>query len=155
MFFRHSYDKLIYPLLAIVALTAVSFRPKYHLRGDMPPDFFPTMAANSSPQKRSLDQKIAWAYWESAQMNIQWKYPHGQTLPPDPPPEFRVDAKALGSSADDPATRQLFWRRLQQVWYSPETWQKQYEWSLDWASDPISSGAEWLKDKVGGVTSSR
>lgn len=145
MFFRHSYDKLIYPLVLLAGLAAISYRPRYHLRGDMPPEFFPT-SASTTAAKRSLDQKIAWAYWESAQMDIQWKYPHGKTLPADPPPEFRVDARALGPNAADPVTRQLYWRRLQDIWYVPETWQKQYEWDWDWASDPLSSAGQSLRD---------
>jgi len=149
MFFRHSYDKLIYPIIALGLLSAVSFRPKYHLRGDMPSEFFPPTSNSTTAAKRSLEQKIAWAYWESAQMNIQWKYPHGQTLPTDPPSEFRVETKALGPSATDPATRQLYWRRLQQVWYAPGTWEKQYEWDMSWASDPLSSGADWLRNETG------
>jgi hypothetical protein len=148
MFFRHSYDKLIYPLVLLLVLAAVSFRPKYHLRGDMPPEFFPATAVSTNAAKRSLDQKIAWAYWESAQMEIQWKYPHGRTLPPDPPDEFRVDAKALGPGANDPALRQLYWRRLQQVWYVPDTWQQRYEWDMSWAGDPLTSAGVWLRDQV-------
>lgn len=146
MFFRHSYDKLIYPLVLFALLVAVSYRPKYHLRGDMPPDFFPASASKTTSAQRSLDQRVAWAYWESAQMDIQWKYPHGQTLPSDPPPEFHVDAKALGPAASDPATRQLYWRRLQSVWYARETWQEQYEWDMSWASDPVSSAGHWLQE---------
>ena len=148
MFFRHSYDKLIYPLVLLLVLAAVSFRPKYHLRGDMPPEFFRAASSSSTAAKGALDQRIAWAYWESAQMDIQWKYPHGRTLPPDPPPEFRVDAKALGPSANDPATRQLYWRRLQSVWYTPETWQRKYELDMNWARDPLSSAGSWLREEV-------
>ena len=150
MFFRHSYDKLLYPLILFVALLAISYRPKYHLRGDMPPGFFQP-STGMTAAKRSLDQKIAWAYWESAQMDIQWKYPHGETLPADPPSEFRVDARALGAEAADLATRQLYWRRLQDVWYVPETWQKQYEFDLGWLSNPLVSIGEWLRDASGRI----
>jgi hypothetical protein len=148
MFFRHSFDKLIYPVLALALLAAFSYRPKYHLRSDMPPEFFRSFATSDAKGKQSLDQKIAWAYWESAQMDIQWKYPHGKTLPSDPPLEFRVNAQALGPAAADPAIRQLFWRRLQDVWYAPETWQKQYEWDWSWASDPLSSAGQWLREEA-------
>jgi hypothetical protein len=95
-----------------------------------------------------LDQKIAWAYWESARMDIQWKYPHGQTLPPDPPQEFRVDAKALGPGATDPATRQLYWRRLRSVWYTPETWERKYVFDMNWASDPLGAAGTWLREEI-------
>ena len=152
MFFRHSFDKLIYPLLALALLAAMSYRPKYHLRPDMPPEFSRQVTAASTQGKQKLDQKIAWAYWESAQMDIQWKYPHGKTLPSDPPTEFRIDARALGPDAADPATRQLYWRRLQDVWYMPEMWQKQYEWDWSWAGDPFTSGGEWLKEQVERLT---
>jgi len=150
MFFRHSYDKLLYPLILFVALLAISYRPNYHLRGDMPPGFFqPSTGVTAA--KRSLDQKIAWAYWESAQMDIQWKYPHGATLPADPPNEFRVEARALGADAADLATRQLYWRRLQDAWYVPETWQKKYEFDLGWLSNPVTSIGEWLRDASGRI----
>jgi len=147
MFFRHSFDKLIYPVVGLALLAAVSYRPKYHLRPDMPPEFFRS-TTSSAKAKQSLDQKIAWGYWESAQMDIQWKYPHGKTLPADPPSEFRIDAQALGPLASDSVTRQLYWHRLQDVWYTPETWQKEYEWSWDWASDPLTSAGQWLRDKA-------
>lgn len=146
MFFRHSYDKLIYPLLLLAGLAAISYRPVYHLRADMPPDFFPTKTRSTTAEKRALDHKIAWAYWESAQMDIQWKYPHGKMLPTDPPPEFRVDARALGPDAAGDATRQLYWRRLQELWYIPETWQRNYEWDLGWVSDPLTSAGQMLRD---------
>ena len=40
MFFRHSTDKLIYPLIVLVILVAISYRPAYRLRPDMPQGFF-------------------------------------------------------------------------------------------------------------------
>ena len=148
MFYRHSYDKLIYPLIAFVGLVAISYQPRYHLRSDMPAEFARAAPLATSGEKRSLDQKIAWAYWESVQMDVQWKYPHGHGLPVDPPAEFRVDARALGPVAADPATRRLYWQRLQEIWYAPGTWQKQYEWSWGWASDPLTSSGQWLKEKA-------
>ncbi len=147
MFFRSHLDKLVYPVIAVVLLLLVSYRPKYHLRTEMPPGFF--SEANSAPsQKRGLEQRIASAYWESAQMDVQWKYPYSHPLPPDPPPEFKIDAPALGPAASDPATRALYWHRLQQVWYLREAWNKEYEWDWNWASDPIVNGGQWLRDRA-------
>ena len=145
MFFRHHGDKLMYPLLVFVLLAIVSYRPKYHLKNQMPPGFF-SASTSDPPQKRSLDKRIAWAYWENAQMNIQWKYPYSHALPNDPPPEFSVDMRALGPGASDPSTRLLYWRRLQQVWFLPETWKKDYEWDWTWISDPLTSASEWMKN---------
>src|SRR5215831_18989372 len=151
MFFRHSIDKLIYPVVGAVVLIVASYRPAYRLRPDMPQDFF----ASTSPcgPKRSVEQKIACAYWDSAQMNIQWKYPHEHPLPDNAPPEFRIDAAALGPLASDAGTRELYWHRLQQIWYSPDAWKTQYEWNWNWISDPLDAVGQWLKDTTNRIFS--
>jgi hypothetical protein len=153
MFFRHSYDKLIYPLLILTVFVLISYRPAYHLRPDMPSGFF--AADGPCGPKRPVEQKIACAYWDSAQMNIQFKYPHAHPLPMDVPPEFIVDAPALGPAVSSPATRELYWHRLQQVWYLPETWKETYEWNLTWASDPLDAAGQWLRDSIGKAFSVR
>jgi len=153
MFFRHSADKLIYPLIVLAFLVVISYRPAYRLRPDMPQIFF--AADQPCGPKRPVEQKIACAYWDSAQMNIQWKYPHGHPLPVDVPSEFGIDAPALGPTASAPATRELYWRHLQQVWYLRETWKETYEWHWGWASDPLNSGAQWLRDTMGKLFSIR
>ena len=147
MFFRSHLDKLLYPVIAVVLLLIVSYRPKYRLRADMPTAFF-SEKSSAPGQKPGLEQRIAAAYWESAQMDVQWKYPYSHPLPPEPPPEFKIDAPALGPAASDAATRVLYWRRLQQVWYSPEAWDKDYEWDWNWASDPLATAGQWLRDKA-------
>lgn len=147
MFYRHSYDKLIYPSLAFLILLGVSYHSKYRLRSEMPKTFFSDNTdSQNQTRKTSLEKRIAWAYWESAQMNVQWKYPHGSTLPEDPPSEFRVEASTLGPDASDPVLRAFYWHRLQQVWPLPEAWKQEYGFSFDWASDPIASASQWLKD---------
>lgn len=146
MFLRRNTDKLILPMLAVIALVALSYRPKYHLRSDMPQAFYPQ---DSRGSQASLNEKIAWAYWENAQMDIQWKYGHGRPLPADPPAEFQISAKALGPTAADPATRLLYWRRLQQVWILPETWDKKYELDWRWMQDPFSGIGQWFSNRPG------
>ena len=146
MFFRSHLDKLVYPVIAVVLLLIISYQPKHHLRADMPAGFF--SEASSPDQKRGLERRIAAAYWESAQMDVQWKYPYSHPLPPEPPPEFKIDAPALGPSASDPATRALYWHRLQQVWYLPEAWDKDYEWDWSWVTDPLTNGGQWLRDRA-------
>lgn len=153
MFFRHSADKLIYPLGALAIVVAISYRPAYRLRPDMPQSFF-AADAPCGP-KRPVEQKIACAYWDSAQMNIQWKYPHAHPLPVDVPADFSIDAPALGPIASDPRTRELYWHRLQQIWYLPETWKESYQWNWNWASDPLNSVSDWLKETAGRLFSTR
>lgn len=146
MFFRHSTDKLLYPLLFGVVLVLLTYRPAYRLRNDMPHDFY--AASEPCGPKRPLEQKIACAYWDSAQMNIQWKYPHGHALPDDAPNEFSINAPALGPQASSPVIREMYWHHLQHVWNLPETWKQQYEWNWAWASDPVTSIGEWLRKTV-------
>jgi hypothetical protein len=143
MFFRHHSDKIILPIIFVIVLFASSYRGKYHLKSDMPAAFF---GENLPSKKTSLDEKIARAYWKSAQMNIQWRYPYSSPLPPDPPAIFQVNAPDLEPSASNPATRLLYWQHLQRVWYSPEIWQKDYAWDFSWISDPLAAGGTWLKN---------
>ena len=145
MFIPRHTDKLIIPFIVVILLFASSYRAKYHLRTEMPQAFF---AEDTKSQKPSLEEKIAWAYWESALMDVQWKYPHSHVLPMDPPTEFRVDATALGPKASDAATRELYWRHLQRVWYEPDTWQKDYGWDFSWLSNPAESGGDWLRNAM-------
>jgi hypothetical protein len=147
MFFRHSLDKLIYPVIAGAIIVLVSYRSSYRLRADMPQTFYESKVPCGP--NRPLDQRIACAYWDNAQMNVQWKYPHGTLLPVNVPPEFVVDAPALGPEASSQPTRQLYWHRLQQVWNIPETWTQTYEWNWGWAKDPLNSAGEWLRDTAG------
>ena len=151
MFFRHHSDKVMLPIIFVIALFVSSYRGKYHLKAQMPAAF---LGQDLPSKKASLEEKIAEAYWKSAQMNIQWRYPYSSPLPPDPPPVFQINAPDLGPAASNPATRSLYWQHLQRVWYSPEIWEKHYGWDFSWISDPLASGGTWLKnitDKAFGV----
>ncbi len=139
MYFRHHTDKLIYPIIVLLFLLWISYRPKYHLRPEMP-TAFPVVGGG----KNDLQRRIAGAYWQSALTDVQWKYAYGHSLPFDPPLEFRADVKALGPVASDESLRVLYWHRLQQLWTSPEAWTKSYEWDWSWVSDPFTSASEWL-----------
>src|SRR5437762_4997361 len=113
MFYRHSADKLIFPVIGLILVMTVSYRPTHHLRTEMPAAFFSAASDLKRTEKVATEKKIAWAYWESAQMDVQWKYGYRHSLPVDPPREFRVDARALGPDASDPTVRLLYWHRLQ------------------------------------------
>ena len=147
MFYRHHVDKLIFPFLAIVFLLILSYQPNYHLRSTMPVEFYPGAVPNEAPIP-DKDGRIAWAYWESAQMSVQWKYGHAHPLPSNPPSEFHVDIPILGPAASDPAVRLFYWHRLRLVWNSPSVWQKDYAWNFGWIRDPLDSIGEWIRDSV-------
>jgi len=142
MFLRHHTDKLIYPIIVLLLLVYISYRPTYRLRAEMPSGFF------SAPEtaKNDIQRRIARSYWQSALTDIQWKYSHGQLLPADPPQEFRADPKLLGPLAGDATERTLYWHRLRDVWELPDTWTEKYEWDWSWTNDPFTSASEWLHE---------
>ena len=145
MFYRHYSDKLVYPILALILFLIVSYRPVYHLRPGMPQEFYaPSIAGAARPSEH--EQRVAQAYWQSAQMNVQWKYAQGHPLPVDVPADFSVDQRALGPAASDPAVRAFYWRRLQLIYTSPNAWQKDYEWNFGWINDIGTSIADWVRD---------
>ena len=147
MFFRHSAYKLIYPLIAAALIISFSYRPRYRLRDEMPAEFF-SEATISEPrgQDASREKSIAWAYWQSAQMDIQWKFPHGRVLPLNPPPDFRIQQQTVKPNASDAALRQHYWSRLRQVWNSPEVWRTEYVWDWTWISDPLPLLEQWKRE---------
>lgn len=147
MFFRHALDKVIIAVVVGIILVVISYHPQYRLRSDMPQGFFkPTTASEAG--KRSIEERIAWGYWESAVMDVQWRYSRVQPLPSEPPAEFHLNAAALGPAASDPATRLLYWKRLQQVWLEPSTWTQHYEWNWNWAHDPIDAAGSWIRHEA-------
>jgi hypothetical protein len=137
MLIRWKIEKIVIPLLAVGLLAYMSYRPKFRLRPDMPPAFADVSSSLPS-QKRIPEQVIAKAYWECAVTEIQWKYSRTY-LPPSPPPDFTIASEAAGPNANDPDTRARYWLKLQEVWYLPNTWDKSYEWDLEWLKDPLVS----------------
>jgi hypothetical protein len=133
MFFDRQTEVLLIPIILIFVLFVFignSHRDgRYHLRTEMPAAFFPV---DTNAKRPSLDERIAWAYWETAVMEVQWKYGYYHPLPSDPPAEFQIDATALGPEAADPATRMLYWHRLQRIWYLSETWQRDSGSGFSW-----------------------
>jgi hypothetical protein len=140
MFIRRRLDKLILPLMAIAAFCAVSYRPRFHLNPSMPREFADAASA-TTPQKRVSEERIAKAYWQCAVYDVQWKRGFGTPLPNDPPAEFALAPQVPGA---DTATRTRYWRRLQQAWYSPGVWKKDYQWDTSWTFDWVRNAGEWL-----------
>jgi hypothetical protein len=143
MFFNRQTAALFFPiillfvlLLRFALLGGSQDKGRYHLRTEMPAAFF---QVDTKSKKPSLDERIAWAYWETAVMEVQWKYGYYYPLPPDPPAEFQIDATALGPEAADPATRMLYWHRLRRIWYLSETWQRDSGWGFSWLGDHRAS----------------
>ena len=89
-----------------------------------------------------MEEKIARAYWECVVNQVQWKYAYGYRLPASPPAEFTINGVA------DSDSRARYWRRLQQVWYLPTSWKKDYEWDTSWATQWFVTSAQWLYSHI-------
>ena len=143
MFIRRKFDKLL--VVAVVAglFLYASVRAEFRVRTEMPPEFVDR--SNATPANDpGLEQETARAYWNCAVTEIQWKYGYGYQLPPAPPPEFTVKLKG----AADAATRGRYWHRLQQVWFLPSTWTKEYKWDFAWLRNPLAAAGDWWQEQL-------
>ena len=147
MLIRRKFDKVVMVAVGVGILVYASTRPKLRLRSEMPLEFVD--APRSWPaEKREPEKTVARAYWNCAVTVIQWKYGFGSRLPPAPPQEFRIMAPDQREGATDADARLRYWRKLQQIWYLPSYWRKDYGRNLRWLTDPLKSAAKWLRDYV-------
>ncbi len=137
MLIRWKIEKFVIPLLVVGFVAYMSYRPKSQLRLDMPPAFIDASSSLPSP-KRVSEEVLAKAYWDCAVTEIQWKYSRAY-LPPTPPPEFKVGGEDSGVIPSDADDRARYWKKLQEVWYLPTTWNESYEWDMGWLRYPIVS----------------
>lgn len=52
-------------------------------------------------------------------------------------------------------SRLRYWRRLQELWVSPEAWQRSREWNTEWMTGPVTEAVEWSEDYVRNWTGTR
>jgi hypothetical protein len=140
LFKRQKVDWLLVTLILVGLFLFASYQPRLRLRPDMPAEFVDQSADAS---KNGEERKIAQAYWDCLVDDVQWKYGFGHSLPVDPPAEFSLGVKDKNN--EDSATRIRYWRRAEHLWYLRSSWKKEYEWSVDWTTDWLQSGAEWLR----------
>jgi hypothetical protein len=117
----------------------------------MPAEFVDVSNIDNARQ-RILEQKLAKAYWDCAVETIQWQYTYGSRLPQDPPQNFVPAGADLTTLA--PTTRARYWRKLQEVWYMPTAWQKNYEWDTSWTTswiNQVKSAGNWLYSRMSAV----
>ncbi len=151
MFLRRKLDKLVIPVLAAGIFVYASYRPRFRLRAEMPPEY---MELSSQHGSKVAQENLARAYWKCAVTEIQWKYGYGHRLPADPPTDF---TPALGGnrSTADSATRDRYWHRLQQAWYVPSNRTKAYEWDFSWLTGWITAAGDWLSEHFPSLQNSR
>ena len=151
LFMSRPFEKVL--IVAAIAgfFVIISLRPAYQLRGDMPEDFI-EVPGSGAPEKQAAEEKIARAYWDCAVKVIQWEYGFGQTLPPQPPVDFRITKNDSEIDAVEAAGRAHYWLRLQKVWYAPSIWKRNFEWDFSWVHRPVELGLQAIQRIERGLT---
>jgi hypothetical protein len=133
-------------LAGVLVVAYAAFQAKFHLRAEMPPEFVED-SPSWSAQKQAQEARMARAYWQCA-LAIQWQYGYGKRLPDDPPPEFLITTQEVGTAAFDAGSRLRYWRRLQHVWYLPDSWEKTYTLDAGSLTASLRSAGDWLEQEV-------
>jgi hypothetical protein len=141
LFKRQKTDWVLFALVALGVCLYASYRPRFRLRAEMPPEF---VDPDANAARKSAEQQIAQAYWKCLVDDVQWRYGYGHSLPGEAPVEFNLGMLGKTSVPEDQATRIRYWRRAQRFWYIRNAWSEEYEWSLDWTTDWLQTGGDWL-----------
>ena len=144
MLFSKKTVTLIFIATVLGLVVFASFQPTLRLKHEMPKMFMDDISS-WSPQKRAQEEKMARAYWQCALNSVQWNYGYGHRLPDDPPPEFLVTAKEVGTAASDTGSRLRYWRNLERVWYHPNTWERTYGFDLNSVSASLQAAGTRLE----------
>jgi hypothetical protein len=109
-----------------------STRAVMHLQAEPPAEFMDVRPEWDAKQRR-IEERLAQAYWQCAVKVMQQRYPFSTLLPGEPPPEFKIDARAFpdlppGISLE----RDRYWQNLRKVWVKPEAWSRTYELDTNW-----------------------
>lgn len=149
MALKRKYDVPIIIALVLAGLVYASSRTEFHLRTDMPVEFFD--ASHLPPAKRAAERKVAQKYWNCAVNLVQWKYGYASRLPEDPPAEFSVSASDVGAAANDEALRRQYWSKLRTVWNVPTAWKTEYVWSSVSFQRALRGGGDWWAQMTRGL----
>ena len=140
---KRKYDIVFIVLIAVALAGYASIGSEYRLRSEMPAEFFEASRAPSA--KRAGDEKVARAYWNCAETQVQWRYGYAHRLPEDAPAEFVVTVDQAGNAANDKALRERYWQKLRDVWGISTVWHKEYEWNPDTLRNSLQSAGQWLE----------
>ena len=117
-------------MIMVASLLAVSgsTHSVMQLQSEAPAQFIeqnPTWNA----KRRAREEEMAQAYWRTAVLDVQERYPFGSQLPVDPPDEFQVDIKYVptGGAKALAESRALYWEKLRATWGQREVWVESQE----------------------------
>jgi hypothetical protein len=140
-------------LLPAGVVFALCYRPVMRLRPAPPPGFAETGSAWDAT-RQAAEARAAEAYWQLALNIVQWKFPFGTELPLEPIAEFRLDEKDFPRSgiAAAPATRARYWKKLREMWSSPQIWNRAYVWNSGWLWEALLNFTEAVSRFVHRIT---
>jgi hypothetical protein len=121
--------------------------PILRLQSSPPPEFIDN-ARKMSHDPGQPESRVALAYWNVAVDSIQAKYPPKKSLPAAPPPEFRIDSKLTGQSANSDEDRAIYWHRLRDVWSDNEVWQESHGWNTEWFMDFLGDVGQYADQSL-------
>lgn len=150
MFVKRKFDRVALVILVLGAAAYAAFQPRFHLRPNMPVEFFDASAPRA--HGKANEQKMAQAYWDCAVKEIQWKYGYGYRLPESPPPEFTVTRQEVGPAADDQQVRERYWQKVRMVWNLPSAWKTDYGLDLTSMKRSFQSAGDWLQELMWRLT---
>jgi hypothetical protein len=124
-------------LIMVASLLAVSLSTHtvMQLRNDVPAEF-----ADDNPtwnaKRRSREQEVAQAYWRTAAVALQAKYPFASDLPADPPDEFQVDSTYAPAGGPKALAdlRLHYWDRVREAWHQRSFWVEIQEPDTTWSA---------------------
>ena len=118
----------------VLILGYLLIRPTARL-ADKPPAEFTNPRAEWDASRKAVERELALAYWQRAEIDVQWHHSYGSELPEQPPEGFKIDTRQFrGNPAALAESRVRYWRRLRKVWSRPETWETSYEWNTEWVT---------------------
>ncbi len=120
--------------------------PLVRLQSEPPSEFIGRHAVDR--RQAEPEKVIAQAYWNVAVQSIQWKYSPKRSLPYDPPPNFRINEQSKELSDAVNVDRNVYWRRLRDVWQRPDAWRVSYGWNTDWVNRSLMVLQEYANDSL-------
>ena len=118
-------------LLMVASLLGVSLSTTHaviQLQNDPPAEFIDDNPSYNA-KRRAREEDVAQAFWRTAVMDLQERYPFGSQLPFDPPDEFQIDKKyaPTGGSKALADMRSLYWDKLRDMWGQRRFWVESQE----------------------------
>jgi hypothetical protein len=113
---------------SVLGLSLSTTHAVIQLQNDPPTEFIDDNPSYNA-KRRAREEEVAQAFWRTAVMDLQERYPFGSQLPFDPPEEFQVDKKyaPTGGAKALADMRSFYWDKLRDMWGQRRFWVESQE----------------------------